>query len=117
MNDAVRTDGVRTSPWGALDVTEEHLRGGTVRLRLAGELDLATGEFLRAAARGVGAARCACVEIDLCAVTFVDCAGMRAVADLVRSIEDVGGCVVVTAGSVVQRMARLTGTSHEVVFV
>lgn len=92
------------------------LGDGTVRLRLAGELDLATGECLRAAALGIDVARCACFEIDLRALTFVDCSGMRAVGDVVRSIEDVGGCVVVTAGRAVERIARLVGTDHEVVF-
>lgn len=116
MTDVVLTDGVRTSSWGALRVTEERLGGDTVRLRLAGELDLATGDCLRAAARGVGWGRCACFEIDLRGLTFVDCSGLRAVADVVRSIEDVGGCVIVIAGRVVERIARLIGTDHEVVF-
>lgn len=115
-NDIVSTGGVRTSSWGTLRVTEDRLEGGTVRLRLAGELDLATGVCLRAAAPGVGWGRCACYEIDLRGLTFVDCSGMRAVADVVRSIEDVGGCVAVTAGRAVERIARLIGADSEVVF-
>lgn len=117
MNDAVRTDGVRTSPWDALRVTEEQPGDGTVRLRFAGELDLATGERLRAAAQGRGdLAEAARVEIDLRNVSFVDCAGMRAVTDVVRSVQDDGGSVVVTAGPAVARVARLIGTNDEVVF-
>ncbi|HVF76430.1 MAG TPA: STAS domain-containing protein [Acidimicrobiales bacterium] len=97
-------------------MTGERLRGGTVRLRLAGELDLATGEHLRAVAREPGLARCACYEIDLRAVGFVDCAGMRALADLVRSIEDVGGCVAVLPSPAVARIVRAAGICRELVF-
>jgi len=101
----------------SLRVTEDRLRGGAVRLRLAGELDLATGEHLRAVARAPWFARCACYEIDLRSVTFVDCAGMHALAELVRAVEDVGGCVVVTPSPTVARLVRLAGICRELVFV
>lgn len=77
---------------------------------------MATGEHLRAVAREPRFARCACYEIDLRLVTFVDCAGMRALAELVQCVEDVGGCVVVTPSAAVTRMVRLAGMRRETVF-
>ncbi len=115
------TAGAETAPSLALlprglRMTKDRFRGGAVRLRLEGELDLATGEHLRAAAREPGFACCACYEIDLRSVTFVDCAGMHALAELVRAIEDVGGCVVVTPSAAVARIVRLAGICRESVF-
>lgn len=99
-----------------LQVTEERLGGGIVRLRLAGELDPVTGEHLRAAARAGRFGFCACFEIDLGSLSYVDAGGMAALADAVHAIEDVGGCVVVAAGDAAQRIAQAAGVSREVVF-
>lgn len=99
-----------------LRVTEERLGGGIVRLRLAGELDPVTGEHLRAAARAGRFGFCACFEIDLGGLSYVDAGGMGALAEAVRAIEDVGGCVVVAAGDAAQRIARVAGAGRDLVF-
>lgn len=100
-----------------LRLTEERCRGGARRLRLAGELDLATGECLRAVARRCRIARCERLELDLTEVTFVDLAGARALAEVVREIEDVGGCVVVLPGRALVRVVRLSGLDQELQLV
>ena len=100
-----------------LRLIEERCRGGARRLRLAGELDLATGECLRAAARRCRLARCERFELDLDQVTFVDLSGARALAEFVRDIEDVGGCVVVLPGRALARLVRLSGLDRELQLV
>lgn len=100
-----------------LEVIEERERGGAVRLRLAGELDRATGETLRAVVRGSRMARCDRYELDLEHVTFVDRAGARALSEAVHAIEDVGGCVVVVPGAAVANVLRRMGMDRELVLV
>lgn len=87
--------------------------GGTARLRLAGELDLCTAPRLRAAVRQARLWEAGCVDIDLTALSFIDCVGARAVVEAVREIEDAGGCVCVEAGPVAGRVLRLTGLDAE----
>lgn len=88
--------------------------GGTARLRLAGELDLCTAPRLRAAVREVRQWGPGCVDVDLTALSFIDCVGARAVVQAVRDIEDAGGCVWVEPGPVAGRVLRLTGLDTEI---
>ena len=75
------------SVWGmssppAFQVSVCHDRG-ELRLAPSGELDLCTGRDLRSAAVAVTGRARAGVVIDLAGLTFIDVAGMRAVADAV----------------------------------
>jgi anti-anti-sigma factor len=92
-----------------LSVEMATLPDGTVRLRLAGELDLFSGERLRSAARAAHLPRCARFEVDTEQVSFVDCAGMRALIEVLEAMEDAGACVVMILGPAVARIRRLTG--------
>lgn len=107
------TTTVAGAPGAGLCVTEERLRDGAVRLRLTGELDSWTGECLHAAARGGPFVRCDRFEVDLGGLTFVDCAGMRAVLEVIHRMEDVGGCVVLTAGPVAERLLDRIGVGED----
>lgn len=85
---------------------------GAVALQVHGELDLATGDALRRAVDGVGLDPRADVEMDLSAVTFVDCAGLRAVLRSVCSARHRGQTLSVTdPSSCVRRLSTACGVS------
>lgn len=88
---------------------------GAVALQVRGELDLATGADLRGAFDGVGAGADVNWELDLRDVTFVDCAGLRALLRSVRSAERRGNDVsIVGASMCVARLSAAWGATRVV---
>lgn len=81
---------------------------GELRLAPSGELDLYTGPELRSAAAAVtGPARGGAV-IDLAGLTFIDVAGMRAVADALTTLRTRGYAArLETGSSPAQRLFKL----------
>ena len=81
---------------------------GELRLAPSGELDLCTGRELRSAAAAViGRARGGAV-IDLAGLTFIDVAGMRAVADALTALRARGYAARLETGSpAAQRLFEL----------
>jgi anti-sigma B factor antagonist len=86
---------------------------GTCLIRAAGELDRSTADLLSSA---LDAARADGVTafLDLCAVSFIDSAGLRV---LVRAARDADAhdweWFIVRASSVVWRVIELTGTRSD----
>jgi anti-anti-sigma factor len=80
----------------AIDVDEHDT---SLRLRLVGELDLATVEQLRASLQVVEAARPELLVIDLRGLSFMDSMGLREVAEAVRRGRQAGRRVVLVKGS------------------
>lgn len=76
-------------------VTVVEPRPGGARLRLAGELDLAAAPALAASAEALPPA--GEVHVDLCAVTFLDSAGLHALLTLHDALVD-RGCPVQLVG-------------------
>ncbi len=85
---------------------------GAVALQVHGELDLATADALRRAVDGAGRDPRDDVVMDLSAVTFVDCAGLRAVLRSVRSARHRGQSLSVTgSSSCVSRLTAACGVN------
>lgn len=86
--------------------------GRRSRIRVTGELDLATVPQLRSAIERVSRAG-QIVSVDLQATTFCDCAGVNMLAAEDRRLRTDGGALVVTHPSVaVTRLLALTGLEH-----
>jgi anti-anti-sigma factor len=74
-------------------------RPPAARLRITGELDLATRERLREALRDLRARRCSRVEVDAADVDFVDATSLRVLHEERLRLLDEGGRLDVVAGS------------------
>jgi anti-anti-sigma factor len=80
-------------------------------IEVAGELDVASGPTLRAAAHDRGWGRE--LVLDLAAVSFIDCAGIRVLMDLVASWRGAGHrCSIVRLSPQVERVIELTDTAN-----
>jgi len=65
--------------------------GGVCVVALQGEIDLATaGGIVDAVRSALATARCSRIRVDMSAVTFLDCAGVRALLDARRQAERQG---------------------------
>lgn len=89
------------------------MSGPVARVRLSGEIDLATAPALRTALESARRAGAQCYVIDLHDVGFFDTAGVAAVSDLVRTAGS-GGVTVVGASRLVRTLLCITGLSHVV---
>ena len=82
-------------------------RGRTAVLRIHGEIDLLTGEELRAALHAWLRCGAATVVVDLRGVSFVDCAGLGLLAEARRHADRAGIRLEIVPGRVVARTAAL----------
>ncbi len=85
----------RVASWSILRA--ERVRAGTVLLGIAGELDLAAYAPASAVLRGLEHGGCERVVIDLRAVTFIDCTGVRLVTEAHERVRSAGGALLVVA--------------------
>jgi anti-anti-sigma factor len=85
-------------------------RDGTNVIAIRGEIDLATAEALSRRLKTLAEPAPQKIALDLSQVTFIDCAGFRAVATLIRQVRETGGSVHVGALSpAVMRVCELIG--------
>ncbi len=84
----------------------------TATVEVVGDLDAFTSAGFRAVMRAVAARDD--LELDLSGCSFLDVAGARAIARIVRTIRDQGGRATVTATSRRAALAlRVTGVTDE----
>ncbi len=88
-----------------------------VRVVVVGELDLATAGRLEARLRELGEAGFEHLVLDLHGLTFIDCAGLRAVlaADR-RACQDGKRFGVICPDGPVRRLLTLTDVHHQLIF-
>ncbi len=84
----------------------------TVVLRVAGEIDMADVEELKAAVRPCFSDG-ATVELDLSGLAFMDSSGLGALVQLVKEAAAQGSSIVLTNVSArIHRLLEVTGLSH-----
>jgi anti-anti-sigma factor len=87
--------------------TSTSVAAGRVVVRAVGELDLDSGEVLRAAAVGALGDPGEDLVVDLSGVTFIDCAGLAALLCARREVREHGGDLRIAGPSALAR--RLLG--------
>jgi anti-anti-sigma factor len=101
----------------SLSVDTDPLEDG-VRLRLAGELDVATAPLAEDALRTAEAREPATLAIDLAGLTFMDSTGLRLVMAADTRAREAGRRLVVVRGpDAVQRVFELTGVDERIELV
>jgi anti-anti-sigma factor len=106
----VREKGTSAPGTGALRVLGDRRR--PERLRLTGELDFATADVLRAAARTLGHRRHDLV-VDASELSFVDCAGLGALVELACTVRRERRAFTITSPSAsLTRLSALAGTDE-----
>ena len=86
--------------------------GGTI-VAISGEVDVCTEAPLQQALLRIIRERSARLMLDVSGVSFMDCAGLRALLATRRRAEMRGGCMrLIAASAAVRRIIELTGT-HE----
>jgi len=96
-----------TLPTGELRISGSRARPG--RLRLAGELDVATRDMLLAVGCGPDR-RARDLRLDASGLAFIDCAGLAALVELARAARAEGLAFEITAASgSLTRLSTLTG--------
>jgi anti-anti-sigma factor len=78
---------VRRAPTPWLEVEESYRDDGTLRLRLEGELDLASSEPVRQRLRQLQQAGTP-TFLDLSGITFIDCSGLRVILEALDAARD-----------------------------
>jgi anti-anti-sigma factor len=81
---------------------------GTLRLKLAGELDIATAPLLQAALDEAGTADAERILVDIAGVPFIDSSGLKV---LLRA-SACGRLVIARAGPQARRLFALSGTAE-----
>jgi anti-anti-sigma factor len=89
-------------------VVETQVVDGTTRVMVRGEVDISTVAELQDGLAKAVAADPRCLVVDLRATGFIDCAGMRALAQLRRDAPG-GMPVVLRPSSAALRVLELTG--------
>lgn len=108
----LRLEVPRPTPWRPFSC-ERRDGAGAVWISVAGELDMATSPQLAHALRRaeLGARR---VVLDLQALEFMDCSGLRVVLAAHRRLRQAGGQLsVVRANGAVERLISLVGVAEE----
>jgi anti-anti-sigma factor len=86
--------------------------GGTI-VAISGEIDVCTEASLQQALLRIIRERGARLMLDLSGISFIDCAGLRALLATRRRAEMRGGCMrPIATSAAVRRITELTGT-HE----
>ena len=84
--------------------------GGTARIQVGGELDVATSPSLREKGVELLDAGAQTIEVDLAGVTFIDSTGLGALVSLQKHCRTRGGSLVVSGcKGPVERLMALTG--------
>ena len=84
--------------------------GGAVELRVEGELDMASAPELATALEELVAADHRVLVLDLAAVSFLDCAGMRPIRSALWALRRRGGSLVIRHPQpLVERALELAG--------
>ncbi|MFD7658132.1 SpoIIE family protein phosphatase, partial [Actinosynnema sp. NPDC059797] len=101
----------RPSPVSPTEDSPADQGGGTVRVRLVGELDTATvGELRASTLARVGEAGDRAVEVDLTGVRYLSSSGIALLLDAAAAVRTGGPLtVLVTAGSAPDRVLSLSG--------
>ena len=96
-------------PPGRLTITSEQ-DGGTARLTLEGELDLASSVDVEQQLGAIEAAGPSRIVIDLGGLAFIDSTGLRTLIQADQRIRDAGSELVLRPGDdSIQRVFELTG--------
>ena len=86
--------------------------GGTI-VAISGEVDVCTEAPLQQALLRIIRERSARLMLDLSGVSFMDCAGLRALLATRRRAELRGGCMrLIAASAAVRRIIELTGAQE-----
>jgi len=72
---------------------------GQYRLRLSGELDLATAPWLRDHLAGIAANGAECVVVDVSGLSFIDSTGLSVLVDGWKRLRERGGDLVLESPS------------------
>jgi anti-anti-sigma factor len=82
---------------------------GASRARFVGELDIATVPQLDRLIDALAARPGGDLTVDLSDLTFIDCAGLRALLEIREAVCDVGGTLILTGVSAfTRRLLRIT---------
>jgi anti-sigma B factor antagonist len=101
----------------ALVVAEVH-DGPTIRLRLLGELDMATRPQVERALRRAEDSGAGVIELDLSGLTFMDSSGVHIALEAHDRAERRGHTLLLLEGAeTVQRIFKLTGTEDRLGFL
>ena len=85
-------------------------RGGDTVVRIEGQIDLCVADSLREVLLRITRAHGARLLLDLSAVSFLDCAGLRALVLALRHAELHGGSMhLIAASAITRRIITLTG--------
>jgi anti-anti-sigma factor len=104
-------------PLNPLSVDTEPLDGG-LRVRLRGELDVATAPLAEDGLKTAEASEPALLALDLGALTFMDSTGLRLVMAADARAREAGRRLVVVRGpDAVQRVFQLTGVDERIELV
>jgi anti-sigma B factor antagonist len=106
-NGSIRRD--RTGRFFGLTISTDESAGSGVRVRIEGELDLATSEKLEHELEPFLAQDKARIALDLSGVSFIDSTGLRALWGVRQRAQGVGGTLVLEAPSAaVMQVLRMT---------
>ncbi len=98
---------------GGLKVGWQHPDGGTVRVRLQGELDNLSVPVLRQTVDTLYADGCFKITLDLAELTFIDSSGLGALVAVWRRCQSEDGrATVVNPSDAVHRLMDMTGISR-----
>jgi anti-anti-sigma factor len=98
---------------GILGVTADRVPGG-VRVRVVGEMDIATAPQLVAAMRSLSRPDLQHVWLDLTELTFVDAAGLAALVQVRRLVDGQGGRLTLRGvPPFVRRLLTITNLSRD----
>lgn len=98
-----------------VDVSRE---ADTARLRLAGELDIATAPILRADVAGLRESGSRSLVLDLAGLEFIDSTGLRCILDLeAESRQDGFSIALIQGPPAVRRIFELTNTDTVLRFI
>jgi anti-anti-sigma factor len=107
----MQTSGYRLAGAEVADVFTVELTElpGSSRARLIGELDIATVPHLKRLIAGLRARPGRDLSVDLSELTFIDCAGLRALLEVRAAVCAAGGILTLTGASAfTRRLLKIT---------
>ena len=110
--------GLASSQLSLLDVTSRANADGTVLVKMAGDLDLASAEVLQQALFAIEKDRPPTLYLDLSGLGFMDSTGLRLILQASERAKKALSRLVLVAGrESVQRVFRVTGMQERLEFV